>query len=314
MKNQFLQFISGLGVMIIAVALLLFVPSLSAIYMPICLAVFCALNLTESKWQSIVLFVITFSATAFLSYSVYFALLCVLLPYALSVIASALIKKSAGEKSLTLIFGIANALFFAGVIYFAKDEIGGIDGLFAQMSATFNQNVDMLAEQGLIDAEMKSAYLEMLGLILQQLRIMAPSMLFVFSAITGYITVWILWLVSKFIKPAYLFKPTFSRFKCNTVTSGMTILVCLLSIFIKDGVLGVALDNAFAIFSFLLCVCTASLADYWLKSKNWVTIVRIIIVLFLLSNYSGSILSLLMCMIAIMDARVDFRRLEIQED
>ena len=181
------------------------------------------------------------------------------------------------------------------------------------MTDIFNQNLDLFIQQGIIDLSLKDAYLAQLELILQQLKHMVPSMLFVFSAVSGYITIWIVWLFSKLLKAAFILKPTFSRFKCNTVTSGMTIIICLLSIFIRDGVFGVALDNAFAIFSFLLCACTASLADYWLKTKNWATIVRAIIVLFLLSNYSGSIISLLMCMIAITDARADFRRIDQEE-
>jgi len=313
MKKQVLQFAAALGIFIVATAMLLFLPSFSVMYLPVCLALFTALNLSSGRWQNVLLLVVSFIAVTILSGSLIFSLLCVLLPFVFSAVSVFFYRKSSPEKSLTLVYGLANALFLAGMIFFAKDELGGLDGFFAQMTDIFNQNLDLFIQQGLIDLSLKDAYLAQLELILQQLKLMAPSMLFVFSAVSGYITIWIAWLFSKLLKAAFILKPTFSRLKCNTVTSGMTILVCLLSIFIKDGIFGVALDNAFAIFSFLLCACTASLADYWLKTKNWATIVRAIIVLFLLSNYSGSIISLLMCMIAITDARADFRRIDQEE-
>lgn len=310
MKKQIFQFAAGVGVFALALALMLFVPVLSALYIPLCLGVFCTFNLTEGKWQSILLLIIGFSGTLILSGSVLLSALCTVIPFLFSGISANFFKKEMPEKTLTLIFGLANALFFAAVIFFAKDEIGGIDGLYLQLTDNFNKNVDLFVQQGLIDLEMKESYVAQLSIALEYLKRMIPSLLFVFSASLGYITIWITWLISKLLKSSFAFKPAFSGFKCNTVTTGMTLLVCLISIFVKDGVFGVALDNLFNIFSFLLCVCTASLADYWLKGKNWALIVRIIIVLFLLSNYSGSFISLLLCMVAILDARADFRRIE----
>lgn len=310
MKKQIFMFAKALGIFAVATALLLFVPVVSALYIPICIAVFTALTLCKNSWQKFVLLIIGFVANLILSGSFIFPLLCVVLPFVFASISAPFFKKDMPEKTLTLIFGIANALFFAGVLFLTKEETGGIDGILLQMKETFNQNLDLFIQQGLIDLELKDSYIAQMEVVLYQAKLMAPSLLFIFSAVSGYVTIWAVWLVSKIIHSDFSYKPHFSKFKCNTVTSGMTILVCLLSIFIKDGVLGVTLNNAFAIFSFLLCVCTASLADFWLKGKNWVAIVRIIIVLFLLSNYSGSIISLIMCMIAISDARADFRRLE----
>lgn len=310
MKKQIFQFAAALGIFALALALMLFVPVLSALYIPLCLGVFCALNLSEGKWQSILLLAIGFAVAFILSKSLLLSALCSGLPFLFSAVSVKFFAKDMPEKSLTLVFGLANALFFAAVVFFAKDEIGGIDGLFNQLSDNFNKNLDLFVQQGLIELELKDSYMAQLGYALEYLKRMMPSTFFVFSASLGYITIWITWLVSKLLRASFVLKPTFSRFKCNTVTTGMTILVCILSVFIKDGVLGVTLDNLFNIFSFLLCACTASLADYWLKSKNWASIVRIIIVLFLLSNYSGSFISLLICMIAFLDARADFRRLE----
>lgn len=310
MKKQILLLIKAALVFAVITAMLLFLPAASALYIPFSIATFTALSLCENKWQKFVLLIIGFFANLILSKSLIFPIFCVLLPFVFATVSVPFFKKDMPEKALTLIFGIANALFFAGVLFFSKEETGGIDGILAQMEQTFNQNIDLFIQQGLIDLELKESYIEQMQLVLYQAKLMAPALLFIFSAVFGYVTVWAVFLVSKIIRSDFCYRPCFSKFKCNTVTSGMTILVCFLSIFIKDGVFGVALDNAFAIFSFLLCVCTASLVDFWLKNKNWVTIVRIIIVLFLLSNYSGSILSLIMCLIAISDARADFRRLE----
>lgn len=310
MKKQLIYFAAGLGMLVISTALLLFLPTFSVLYIPLMLALFSSLFMCEGKWHGILIALIGFLSLTFLSQSVAISAMCVLLPFVLSAVSASVIKKAPSEKTLTLVYGLANALFLAGIIFITKEETGGMSGLLAQITDTFNQNLDMFTSQGLIDSTDKETYISQLSLVLDQLKRMIPAILFVFSAIMGYISLWLSWLVSRLLKAPVCFKPSFSRFKCNTVTTGMTILICLLSIFIKDGVLGVALDNAFAIFSFLLCTCTASLADYWLKQKNWATIVRIIIVLFLLSNYYGSILSLLMCMIAIFDARADLRKLE----
>lgn len=310
MKKQILQFAKAAGIFAAATALLLLFPVVSALYIPVCIAVFAALNLCETSWQKFVLLIIGFFANLILSNSLIFPILCVVLPFVFAKISAFFFKKDMPEKTLTLIFGIANALFFVVVLFFSKGETGGIDGIMAQMEQTFNQNIDLLVQQGIIDLELKESYIAQMQFVLNQAKLLAPSLLFIFSAVSGYVTLWAVWLFSMFLRSDFCYKPCFSKFKCNTVTSGMTILVCILSVFIKDGVFGVALDNAFAIFSFLLCVCAASLADFWLKGKNWVTIVRIIIVLFLLSNYSGSILSLILCLIAISDARADFRRLE----
>lgn len=310
MKKQFFQFAAGLGIFAIALFLMLLFPALSVLYIPLCLGVFCALNAEGGKWKSILLLIIAFSGTLFFSKSIILAALCSVLPFVFSLVSANFFKNDLPEKNLTVIFGIANAIFFVLIFYFAKNELNGFEGLIAQMTDNFNQNLNLFVQQGLIDIEFKESYIAQLQITLEYLKRMAPSILFVFFAVSGYITIWAVWLISKLLKSDDILKPAFSRFKCNTVTTGLTILVCILSIFIKDGVLGVALDNIFNIFTFLLCVCTASLADCWLKGKNWVLIVRIIIVIFLLSNYSGSFISLIMSMIAIIDARADFRRLE----
>ena len=315
MKKQVVSFLTGLLIFILATALLIFVPQLAVLYFPIMLALFTSLMISDNKKSAILMFVISGAALFALFQAFILPALFTVFPLITGFILNKQIKSSATQKQVLLTFSVASGLFFAGFILSATGfSTDSLNIYFDAAKEILYDNAEILSQQGIFDSELKDNFTAMSELLLEQLRLMFPSLLIIISAISGYISMQFTSAFCKLFKSETAFKPRFSEFKCSRVTTTFAFISALCMIFMSEGILYVALRNIFTVFSFLLCASAASLIDFILKKKNWVFIVRVIIAVLLISNYQGSFLSWIMFAIAMMDARADFRRLDTLSD
>lgn len=311
MQNQWLLLIVSILLLCLAIAGVLFVPALSMLLFPFLMALHTFIKQNGNKAVSVSFLVISLLLTVLLTSSFLYALLLGALPFAFGGFLASKISKNASQKQLLLLSGMGSGVFILGMLYSVNNSLNAdtISTIYNSALDIFYKNIDIASQDftpELID-EIKMLFSQ----VVAEAKRLFPYTLFTMCAYFGYISLFIITGLNKLFRTGSWFQPRFSEFRCNTSTIFVMVLTAIISFFVKDGVLGVALNNIYAIFSFMLTMCAVSLVDYWMKKKNWNIILRILILLLLISVQSGSFLSVVFSVIALLDARINFRKLEL---
>jgi hypothetical protein len=108
---------------------------------------------------------------------------------------------------------------------------------------------------------------------------------------------------------------TFSEFKADGITIFVYIIAIITTLFIKEGIFAIALNNIYIVLNFYLAICGASVIYYLIKLRLRVPglIKKLLGFMVLLSGFTGFI-SIVLVLIALVDARRDFRKLNKFEE
>lgn len=143
---------------------------------------------------------------------------------------------------------------------------------------------------------------------LPQLKMILPAYLFLFSAILGYLTQWIVALLSKILGKHPRYVPHFSHFHCNSATVWVYFISMFASFFTGEGsVMAYAFANLQTIVSFILTICAMSLIDFLLKRKHWKGILRILVMCGIWLISTSPLVSIVLTLLAFFDARANIR-------
>ena len=154
-------------------------------------------------------------------------------------------------------------------------------------------------------------YMPLLEQQLAQTKMLLPALLFMFSAIFGYIVLWIISLLNTIICKKPRFVPHFSRFRCTTTTTWIY-FISMFAVYLTDenSVMAYAFANLHAVTSFILLVCAMSFLDFWMKRKHWKGILRFLAICGIAFVSTVSLISLVLTLLAFFDARVNIRGLK----
>ncbi len=134
-------------------------------------------------------------------------------------------------------------------------------------------------------------------------------------AFTGYFLAYITAFILKCFKCENQLNVTFSEFKADSVTVIVFIATIIASYLVKDGIISIALTNVYIVLNFYLAVCGASVIYYLIKYRMKAPVlVKRILGLMMLSIGLTGIFSMILVLIALWDARRDFRRLNKFEE
>ncbi|MBR4030610.1 MAG: DUF2232 domain-containing protein [Clostridia bacterium] len=311
MQNQWLLLIISILLLCVAIAGVLFITGLSMLLFPFLMALHTFIKQNGNKAVSVSFLAISLLLTVLLTNSFLYALLLGALPFVFGSFIALKISKDSSQKQLLLLSGIGVCVFILGMLYSVNNSLNAdtISAIYNSALDIFYKNIDAVSQDftpDLID-EIKILFSQ----VVAEAKRLFPYTLFTMCAYLGYISLFIITGLNKLFRSGNTFQPRFSEFRCNSSTVFVMVLTAIISFFVKDGILGVALKNIFAIFSFMLTMCAVSLIDYWMKKKNWNIILRILVLLLLISVQSGSFLSVVLSVIAFLDARVNFRKLEL---
>lgn len=313
MKKQWITFAVSLLLYAGAVAAVYFVPPLSVLLVPFLAALTASVKLSEQPpYAAWLLLLIAAAGTALLSGSIAFAGIFCVIPCLTGIYTGKRIKRGASPKQILLISGTGIALFLLALVALASKTTGTniLETVFTTAKESFSTAYTNALMQISADPELIQQFSELSDQMFKTMYQMFPYMLIVLSAVLGYISLWMAAGVSRLFKADYQFRPGFSCFKCSSITAGILVVSALVMLFAKEGVLAIVCSNIYAITSFLLSICALSLLDYWMKSKNWFILIRIVLLCALYFAASSLIGTLLLCVIAFADARLDFRKLE----
>ena len=131
----------------------------------------------------------------------------------------------------------------------------------------------------------------------------------------GYIVSYFTACVLEFFKGDKKINMTFSEFKSDGITIFVYIVSLLASLFVKEGVMAVAFTNVYIVLNFYLAICGASVIYYLVKHKMNVPhlLKKFFGIVIIAVSFSG-IFSTLLVLLALLDARRDFRRLNQVEE
>lgn len=223
------------------------------------------------------------------------------------------VKQAQPLKStlITASFGFG-ILFVALILLFQLlFDKNAIDSLFTLLTDTTTQLMNQTAAQTAVNPDILSDITKQMQLMFAQLKLQFPALLCVYAILFGYLTLCVLSLLHTAFRYTPRFIPHFSRFRC----SRMTVWVYLLSsfgtmLFAEGSVLCIVFLNIYVITRFLLLFSALSLVDYWMKSKKCIGILRALAIGALAFIASSSFISLILNILAFIDARANFRGLE----
>lgn len=306
MQNQWLLFGTSVLLLILAVAGALLIPTFSILLFPFLTALYAFVKQNGKPVIPIVLVVLSAISLFVLTSSFIYTALFSLLPFITGVIIANKTKIETTQTQLLLISGCGVCIFIIGTFYSISNSFNAdtINIAFDIAKNTFSESVKQITDPTLAE-EMNS----MFSYVVDETKKLLPYLLFTISAVLGYIALWFITGLNFLFRTDKKSVPSFSKFKCNTVTVFIMAITAIISLFVKDGIASIAFDNIFAIFSFMLTICAISLIDFWMKRKNWFVLIRLLVIASLIIAQSSPILSLLLSIIAFLDARANFRRL-----
>ncbi len=306
MQNQWLLFGVSILLLIIAVAGALLIPTFSMLLFPFLTALYTFVKQNGKPIIPVLLAIISAIFLFVLTSSFIYTTLFSLLPFITGVIIAKKTENETSQTQLLLVSGCSVFIFIIGTFYSISNSFNAdtINIVFDVAKNTFSKSIEQVTDPALAE-EMNTLF----SYAVEETKKLLPYLLFTISATLGYIALWFVTGLNFLFRTDKNFVPCFSKFKCNTATVFIMAITAIISLFIKEGILSIALDNIFAIFSFMLTMCAISLIDFWMKRKNWFILLRLLIIALLISAQSSPILSLLLSIIAFLDARANFRRL-----
>lgn len=309
MQNQWVLFGTSVLLLILAVATALLIPTFSILLFPFITALYAFVKQNGKTILPVMLLAISAVSLFALTFSVVYTVLFSLLPFITGTAIAKRMTNDTSQNQLLLISGFGVCIFIAGTFYSLGNSLNAdiINSVFAVLENAFLKSLEQMTEiTPALKDEMNSAF----SLALDEMKKLLPYLLFTMSAILGYIALWFVTGLNFIFRTGKRFVPYFSRFKCNTVTVFVMVITAIVSLFVKNEVARIALDNIFAIFSFMLTICAISLIDFWMKRKTWFVLIRLLVIACLVLAQSSPILSLVLSILAFLDARANFRRLE----
>ncbi len=227
------------------------------------------------------------------------ALYTAIVSVAAGIVLGYMIKKQKSVMSLTVASAVGLVALYAIYIFvFAKmNGYGTLDELFDIFAQSMVQTVSA------VDATKAEAA----NMAARMFRDLFPSIVIISSAAMGYFVVFITGVVLSFRKNTARTDMGFSKLRADRVTTVVFIVSMIVTIFSDYGIVGIIAENIYTILMFVLQVCGLSLLDWILKNVSRMNLLfRIIIIFFV---FSIQILSVLLIMAAIIDARRNFRGL-----
>lgn len=189
-------------------------------------------------------------------------------------------------------------------------DINLITEIFTTANEIFDGSLAQLSADNTFNPEMLDTLRDTMHSALAQMKLQFPSLLCIYAVILGYITLWIISLVHYTAKITP-FIPHFSRFRCTNTTIWVFLICIMGTLFCEtDSALGIVFANIYSFIRFLLLFCALSIADHWMKNKKWHVVLRTLAVIALMLGASTYLISLFLNILALIDARVNFRKLE----
>ncbi len=179
-----------------------------------------------------------------------------------------------------------------------------VNGFIAEYKDVITDAIKM-SEYG----EYSAVIAEYVESFMQMVSYLTPSVIIIALAVLAFFIIYLSYGVLKLFKCNTLTIPCFSRFKVDTITSLCFFISLIAIVFVKNELLSIVFMNIYTIIEYLLLICALSLIDYALKNKRIVLPLRILILAVILSLSSIPFISLILMVIAITDARRDFRNL-----
>lgn len=311
MKRQIILCLSSAVLLALFTMLTLIMPFFSILYLPFVFALFASLAGSGNKFCALLFVCLTFAVFCMLKTGIYFAICFLLIPFLAGNVFDISVKKGANQKQVLGIFAVGTGLSLCVMLFSASGfSADALNTYFEEMSDVLLGNLDMFSTEGIISEDMIPSVINQFNLVLAEIKNLLPGILVVISIAMGYIALVLTYFLNKLYKNETVFVPQFSTFKCSTVTCTVMVIAAIATIFLKEGPLSVAFDNIFYILSFMLSACAISLTDYWMKSKRWHVVPRFLIIFFMFTYTQGSLLSMVFCVIAFFDSRINFRKLE----
>ena len=226
----------------------------------------------------------------------------------IGVMVSVLIDKKTTKSTLLIVFGVAFVLIYAAS--FAYESVkAGENVLVLWINNFINEYINIINETPELFKDktpVLEQYIKGVGDLIINLF---PSLIIIISAVMAYVVLCFASLAMKISKCENKFVPLFSTFKIDGVTSVVYILSALMSFFLENNILLIVFMNIYTIIQFFLIVCGVSIFDFFLKSKRVNVVLRILLVLVLSALTSIPLVSAILTIVALVDARRDFRNL-----
>ncbi len=312
MKKQWILSAVSLLILCALLAVIAYIPILTLFFAPFALALFAGAKLSGNKLLPLILWLAALAGVTVLSASFLYALVFTSIPALAGIWAGICIKKGGSVKRIFAISATGIALFLTAILLLLSQvaHTNIIESIFTSAKDIFSQMYTQLLIQNAVSSEQIEQLSTLSEQIFTGIYQLFPYLLVAISAIMGYAALWIIVLFNKIYRSDMVFLPSFSQFKCGIVTIIIFALSAIIMLVSKNQVLTIVFTNIYAIVSFLLCMCALSLIDFWMKRQNWFILVRIILLLAIWSISSGFIGTLVLSILAFIDARADFRKLD----
>lgn len=310
MKKTLLMLGAGMLLPVLLLFISLVFPFAFLLVLPVMFAVSAALTVSGKPSLSIIYGLFT-AIGAFLLFSWFGAVIGVTCGISGVYIGKSILKKQNTKHTLLIASAGYGIIFLLCIVLcHAMYDINPITSLFNLMNDGISAALTQIPADTLPYAELTETLRLTIDQLLEQMKLQFPSLLFTYAVLFGYISLWAITLLLHILKCAP-FIPHFSRFKCTRATVWV-FLISILGIFFNetDSVLGIVFMNIYAIVRFLLLSCALSLADYWMKTKKWHGVLRTLALWALLFCSSTYFISLILNLLALLDTRLNFRKLE----
>lgn len=228
----------------------------------------------------------------------------------LGVVLSTLISKKKSKSTILIVLGVAFALMYAADFAYQSIKLG--ENAFVFGINTFVNAYNEALKEALKLTEF-SDYISVAEQYVKNMAYMVinlfPAIIVVGSAVMGYIVLCFSSLLMKIFKCENHFIPLFSTFKIDGVTAIVYLISLVMTIFIKNEILSIVFMNIYTIIQFFITVCGFSILDYYLKTKRLNIVLRFLLLIILFAVSSLSFVSIIITIVALTDARRDYRNL-----
>ncbi len=209
------------------------------------------------------------------------------------------------NNKLSIIWGIlaTGGVYAAYILYSIKIlGINPVTDMFYIMEQTLS---DVSLQMGMQDLSFASEYINM------SRNVFIAVMIIVFSII-GFIVAYVASLALRIFKSEKQLSLSFDDFKADSVTVFIYIVSLICAIFVSNDMLSVVFMDLYLVLQFYLTICGVSIIYYILKKRLRVpSVVTKIIGIALLFLSMVGIFSSILVLLAIVDAKRNFRNLQI---
>ncbi len=318
MKKIVLLFAAGIAVPAILMILSLITPAAALLFLPVLFAFPAAFSMIQYE-KTALLYGVTVSFLLYWLFS-YFGIIFGLVSALFGMLAGKDIAEKKSVKSVLFKCGLGfTVLVLVSVALYNKLGDANTTAILfkllnsaTELSASLPERLSSFEAVSPEMAEMlKNEIIPMLAQLMEQIKVLLPALLFMFSAFFGYAVLWIIALLSVILRQKPRFVPHFSRFHCGTTTTWIYIITMFATFFTDQGsVMAYTMQNLHAIVSFIMTICAMSLIDFWMKRKHWKGILRVLALYGIWIGSTMPLVSIVLTLLAFFDARANIRGLE----